>query len=135
MPTEPASDYDDEIDLRAIFQTLWKARKVILIVTLAAAVAAFAMSSFSPKQYAASAIVAITNPRYLLQFDPRIETVSADKIQVNAKAYLGLATSDAVLAQLLEAPEFAPLMDGAGTLEACEGCWRRRRAQTLVWWC
>jgi len=117
MPTDPISDYDDEIDLRAIFQTLWKARKVILIVTLAAAVAAFAMSSFSPKQYAASAIVAITNPRYLLQFDPRIETVSADKIQVNAKAYLGLATSDAVLAQLLEAPETATLMDGTGTLE------------------
>ena len=63
MPTEPASDYDDEIDLRAIFQTLWKARAVILIVTLAAAVAAFVVSFwFLPRQYQATAYVFVGQP-------------------------------------------------------------------------
>jgi len=63
MPTEPASDYDDEIDLRAIFQTLWKARAVILIVTLAAAVAAFVVSFWIlPRTYQATAYVFIGQP-------------------------------------------------------------------------
>ncbi|MFH1905822.1 MAG: hypothetical protein ABIL11_00295 [Chloroflexota bacterium] len=34
MTANPFPTYDDEIDLRAIIQTLWKARKAILIVTL-----------------------------------------------------------------------------------------------------
>ncbi len=106
---------EDEIDIREYVLTLVRHWRLIVGLTLAAAVMAFAVSSFLPKQYAASATIAITNPRYVLQFDPRIETVT--NVQINAKAYLGLATSDAVLAQLLEAPAVASLIDGNGTLE------------------
>ena len=63
MTTNPSSDYDDEIDLRAIFQTLWKARVAILIVTLAAALVAFAVSAWLlPKQYQAVAYVTVSQP-------------------------------------------------------------------------
>lgn len=63
MTTNPSSDFDDEIDLRAIFQTLWKARRLILIATLTAAVAAFAVSFwFLPRTYQATAYVFIGQP-------------------------------------------------------------------------
>ncbi len=63
MTTDPSLDYDDEIDLRAIALTLWKARVVILIVTLAAAVAAFVVSFwFLPRTYQATAYVFIGQP-------------------------------------------------------------------------
>ncbi len=63
MTVESASDYDDEIDLRAIALTLWKARKMILITTLAAAVAAFAVSFWIlPRTYQATAYVFVGQP-------------------------------------------------------------------------
>ncbi len=112
---------EDEIDIREYVLMLVRHWRLIVGLTLLAAAMTFAVSLFLPKQYAASATIAITNPRYVLQFDPRIETVNntqtTNNMQVNAKAYLGLATSDAVLTQLLEAPAVAPLIDGTGTLE------------------
>ena len=63
MTTDPSSTYDDEIDLRAIFQTLWRERAAILIATLTAAVAAFAVSFwFLPRTYQATAYVFIGQP-------------------------------------------------------------------------
>ena len=64
MATNPSPTYDDEIDLRAsIFQTLWKARRVILIATLAAAIVAFVVSFWIlPRQYQATAYVFIGQP-------------------------------------------------------------------------
>lgn len=63
MTTNPSSDYDDEIDLRAIFQTLWKARKPIIIATLAAAIIAFVVSFWIlPRTYQATAYVFIGQP-------------------------------------------------------------------------
>ncbi|GEM_PF-1496197 len=63
MTANPSSDYDDAIDLRAILLTLWKARRMILFVTLTAAVSAFAVSFWIlPRQYQATAYVFIGNP-------------------------------------------------------------------------
>jgi capsular polysaccharide biosynthesis protein len=63
MTTDSSSNYDDEIDLRAIALTLWKARKVILIATLAAAVVAFAVSFWIlPHQYQATSYVFVGQP-------------------------------------------------------------------------
>lgn len=63
MTVEPASDYDDEIDLRAIALTLWKARRLIISVTLAVAVVAFVVSFWIlPRQYEATAYVFIGQP-------------------------------------------------------------------------
>ena len=63
MPTDPFQTYDDEIDLRAIVLTLWRARNLILVVTLAAAIAAFVISTWIlPRQYQATAYVLIGAP-------------------------------------------------------------------------
>jgi capsular polysaccharide biosynthesis protein len=61
MTTDPSiEDYDDEIDLRAIAFTLWKARKAIFIVTLVTTIAAFAVSYWIvPRTYQANAYVFI----------------------------------------------------------------------------
>src|SRR5687768_10655713 len=52
-----------------------------------------------PPTYEAAALVAVTEPRYLLQFDPRFQTVN--DIQPAAQAYPELAVSDDVLSELL----------------------------------
>lgn len=63
MVAEPPPAYDDEIDPRAIFRTLWKARWVILFTTLAAAVVAFAVSFWIlPRQYQATAYLFVGQP-------------------------------------------------------------------------
>lgn len=63
MTASPAPTYDDEIDLRAIFQLLWKARRVIFFVPLGAALVAFAVSFwFIPHKYQAATYVFIGNP-------------------------------------------------------------------------
>lgn len=63
MTENTPSSYEDEIDLRAILQTLWKARVIILICVLVPAIVAFAASKwFRPALYQASAYVFIGNP-------------------------------------------------------------------------
>jgi capsular polysaccharide biosynthesis protein len=63
MVAEPTPAYDEEIDLRAIFQTLWKARIAILITTLAAAIVAFAVSFWIlPRKYQAITYMFIGQP-------------------------------------------------------------------------
>ena len=63
MTTNPSSDFDDAIDLRAILLTLWKARRVILIATLAVAIPAFVVSFWIlPRTYQATAYVFIGQP-------------------------------------------------------------------------
>ncbi len=63
MTTDPSPTYDDEIDLRPIVLKLWKARWVIVIVTLAAALAAFVVSFWIlPRKYQATAYVFVGSP-------------------------------------------------------------------------
>lgn len=54
---------DDEIDLRVYAELLWRARYVIVGVTLGAALVAFVLSRFFlPKVYEASALVVVESP-------------------------------------------------------------------------
>ena len=63
MTIDRSSNFDDEIDLRAIALTLWKARSVIFVVTIVAALAAFAVSYWGlPRTYQANAYVFIGQP-------------------------------------------------------------------------
>jgi len=65
MPADSFPTYDDEIDLRAIVLPLWRARNLVLIVTLAAAIAAFAISFWIlPRKYQATAYVFIEEPAF-----------------------------------------------------------------------
>ena len=56
-------NYADEIDLRLIFETLWKSRRVIVIATLAVAILTFSVSYWVlPRTYESTAYVFIGAP-------------------------------------------------------------------------
>lgn len=70
MNTNPMLKFDDEIDLRAIFQVLWKGRVLILILTLSFALIAYVVSVwFLPKQYEAVAYITVGRPAVQYQTD------------------------------------------------------------------
>ena len=78
--------------------------RLIAAVTLLAGVVALAVSFFSPAKYQATAVALITRPLYQFQFSPAIqnlpETSGAQQL-LTGKAALDLATSDALLQQVL----------------------------------
>ncbi len=89
---------EEEIDLRAYAVILLKYWKWILGVTLAAAIVALVVSFLLPPTYEATALVIIKQPQYVMQFDPRFETLTQ---QPAYKAYPDLALGDEVLEALL----------------------------------
>ena len=97
--------YEDEIDLRAIFQTLWKARKAILIVTLAAVVIAFIISSWIlPRQYQATAYVFIGQPVVEFNKSPSISGLTISPTLPDLKAVVKLSTAPGLLESVLKDP-------------------------------
>ncbi len=90
---------EEEIDLRVYVEVLISNWKWIAGLALAAAVAAFAVSSLIPPTYEATALAAVTKPRYVMRFDPRFETV--DSVQPVYNAYPELASSDDLVQDLL----------------------------------
>lgn len=63
MNMQTPAPYNDEIDLGALFQVLWKRRLIILIITLGAAILGYAVSEWVlPKQYTAVAYVLVGKP-------------------------------------------------------------------------
>ncbi len=92
--------YEEEIDLRIYVKLLFKHWKWIVGSAVVCGMIALTISFFSPPVYEASALVAVTQPRYVLRFDPRLE--SADQLQQPPyRAYPDLATSDDVLRVLI----------------------------------
>jgi polysaccharide biosynthesis transport protein len=90
---------EDEIDLRQYVMVLVRSWQWIVGVAVVAAVVALLVSFLTPPTYQATALVVVTKPRYVMQFDPRFRTL--DNIQAAYKAYPELATSDALLQSLL----------------------------------
>jgi len=88
---------EEEIDLRAYVLVLLKYWKWILGTTAAAAVVALVVSFLLPPTYEATALVVIKQPQYVMQFDPRFETLTQ---QPAYKAYPDLAKGDEVLEAL-----------------------------------
>ncbi len=100
----------DEVDLRAIALTLWKGRWLIVILTLAAGLVAFAVSAWLlPKQYQAVAYVTVSQPsvRYL----PGQEGLSAIPAAPDIKALPELVQTEAILEQVTTDSRVAPLFD------------------------
>jgi capsular polysaccharide biosynthesis protein len=99
---------EDEIDLRAIVLTIWKARKAILIVTFAAAVIAFALSFWVlPRKYQATAYIFVGQP--VVEF---IQSQTESGLQVSTtlpdiKAVVKLLTAPALLESVLKDPAVA----------------------------
>lgn len=92
--------YEDEIDLRVYVRALLKNWHWIVGAAALCALAALAVTMLQTPTYEATALVAMTKPQYVLQFDARFETV--EQVQPY-KAYPALARSDDVMRALLEA--------------------------------
>src|SRR3972149_5275591 len=91
---------EDEIDLRKYFDVLVRRWKWVVAFAVIAAGAVLIVSSIVPPTYEATALVAVTRPRYQLQFDPRIETVPES--QQPYRAFPELAVSDDLLLRVLD---------------------------------
>jgi len=81
-------------------------------LAVVAALVALIVSLLLPPTYAATALVAVTEPRYMMNFDPRFETTD---IQPAYKAYPELAGSDALQQEVLAQAETLP--KGVETLD------------------
>lgn len=94
-----ANQFEDEIDLREILRVILAKWHWIAAATVLSSAVALGVSLLLPKQYQASAYVALTKPDVVFRFDPRITT------QVEAPGGRGvqsLALGDEVLREVLE---------------------------------
>jgi uncharacterized protein involved in exopolysaccharide biosynthesis len=89
---------EEEIDLRPYIAALATRWTWIIGVSFIAALAAFIISALIPPTYKATALVAITETRQRIQFDPRIQT---QEERQPLKAFPQLAVSDDLLQQVL----------------------------------
>ncbi len=78
--------YDDEIDLREIFQTLLKGWKIILLLTALAGAAAFGFSALQTPVYEANAVVSIDKSALSLPSSPASMLLSDDAQEAAAGA-------------------------------------------------
>ncbi|MCA9973866.1 MAG: hypothetical protein KC425_26815 [Anaerolineales bacterium] len=97
-----------EVDLRPYIEALVRAWKWIAGVALATAVAGLILGFVLPPTYEVTALVAVTEPNQLLQFEAGFEAV-ADVVPRPLRAYPELAVSDSLLAAVREevAPQLA----------------------------
>ncbi len=103
---------EEEINLREYVLVLLKHWKWIVGSTLGAAIVALVVGFRIPPAYEATALAAVTRPRYVMQFDPRI--VPIESVQPPYRAYLELASSDEVLQELLS--QISPWLEQVRTL-------------------
>ena len=108
---------EDYIDLRVYVRTLLRYWLLIVGAVILAAVTAFIVSSLMPPSYEAESVVLITEPRYLMRFEPRFETMQG--WEPAYQAFPVLAASDAILQGVVDA--YTPTADAgieAWTLKA-----------------
>src|SRR5690554_5645089 len=105
-------DLYEELDLRPYIMALVKNWMWIIGAGLLAGLIAFGVSSLLPPTYEATALVAITENRQIIQFDPRFENV---QVSQPLGAYPELALSDELLSQLLE--EVGPSLAEVNTVQ------------------
>ena len=96
--SEQSSTLYEEIDLRPYIEALIGNWYWLLAAAIVAGIGAFVVASLASPTYEATSIVTVTEPRFDISFDPRIETT--ERIQANMAAYPDLAMSDAVLQEL-----------------------------------
>jgi uncharacterized protein involved in exopolysaccharide biosynthesis len=89
-----------EIDLKKIIGKLLQNWRWIVAITLLAGAVAAIYSLIQPRVYKAQAVIAISHPRYLPNFDPRYQTVNPSNL--GSKAILDVARSDQVQVRVFE---------------------------------
>lgn len=83
-----------EIDLRKIILTLIQYRFWIAGFGVLAGVAVFLFFFLQPRMYEATAVIALTKPRYIPNFDPRYQTVTTTTL--TNKVAIDIARSDEI---------------------------------------
>jgi len=68
---------DEELDLRAFSLTIARHWRLIAITTVIAVVVGVIAAILWPPEYQATATVAVTKPRYVLDFDERLRSLAA----------------------------------------------------------
>ena len=114
---------EEEIDLRPYIEALISKWYWIVGAAIVAGVVAFIVSSTLPPSYEATALVAITRPTEIVEFDTRIRSVDENQ---PLKAYPEIAMSDELMLALLpEVTEMNPEIQSVevvrGMLEASAG--------------
>lgn len=89
-----------EIDLRKIIFSLMKRWKIILIVSFIFGLAAFLYSFLQPDLYQAKAVIAITKPRYIANFDQQYQTVNPGS--PSNKALLDIVLGDSIVSMVYD---------------------------------
>ncbi len=103
--TKTYPGYADEIDLRLIFGTLWKSRRVIVIATLAVAVLTFIISYWVlPRTYESTAYVFIGAPVVDFVEAADFSGFSISPTLPDIKAVVELASAPGLLQSVLEDP-------------------------------
>lgn len=100
--TQETNPFDDEIDLRQYLQVFLRRWPWIVLTSVLAAAVAAGLSFFviSPT-YEATALVAITPPKYLMEFSPEFRAVAQERLQTEIYGtYPEFAKSDALLQEV-----------------------------------
>ncbi|MCB0020688.1 MAG: hypothetical protein KDE09_23000, partial [Anaerolineales bacterium] len=71
---------DDTFDVRPYLRSLWQARYWLLGSALLAAILTYGLLSLLPEQYEATSLIAISEPRLVVQLDPRIDSAGDRQI-------------------------------------------------------
>lgn len=118
--TKTSPGYADEIDLRLIFETLWKSRRVIVIATLAAAVITFVISYWVlPRTYESTAYVFIGAPVVDFVESPDFSGFKISPTLPDIKAVVKLASAPGLLESVIKDPSvIAALGDDEITLSS-----------------
>lgn len=89
---------EQEVDLRPYIEHLIRRWPWIIGSAFVAALVSFGLTLLIPPTFEATALVAVTEPRQSIQFDPRFETI---ELSVRRQgSYPELATSDELVAEL-----------------------------------
>jgi len=103
------NDAEIEIDLRRYITVLLRYWRWIVGTAVVVALAALIWSFLQPPSYVAVALVAITQPQYTLNFDPRFGNVANNTQNAQVfKAYPELAKSDDLLQSVYSSLEPRP---------------------------
>lgn len=94
-------DDELEIDLRKLIRSLFQRWRYILGVALLAGLVAFAVTYLQPRRYEAKAVIALTRPLNLPNFDPRYQTITP--LTINNKVVSDVALGDKVVQMLFDA--------------------------------
>ena len=89
-----------EIDLRKLILNLLANWKLIIGISFIFGLAAFLYSFLQPDIYQAKAVIAVTKPRYIANFDPQYQTVNTTA--PTSKALLDVVNSDVILSQVYD---------------------------------